>query len=80
MVPFITCFVANSRDGGFKKGLFSQDRVVNSCTHRSYSGIAPPVKTYINDHTSNVIYVITYHKCELQYIGEIFHELNNRFN
>lgn len=34
----------------------------------------------VNDHTSNEIYLITFDKCKLQYVGETCYKLNNRFN
>ena len=35
---------------------------------------------YVNDHSSNVVYLITCNKCKLQYVGETSKNLNKRFN
>ena len=64
----------------FQEKVFSQDRVGGTSTHRSYNCIAPPRTTYINDHTSNVTYLITCDKWKIQCVGEAFHMLNSRFN
>ena len=48
----------------FQEKCFPQDRVLSICTHRSYKCIVPPGTTYINDHKSNVIYLITCNECK----------------
>ena len=64
----------------FQKKFFPQDRIVSTTTNRIYNCIVPPGTTYLNDHSSNVIYLITCNKCKLQYVGETCLKLNERFN
>ena len=42
--------------------------------------ILPAGSTYVNDHSSKVVYLITCNKCKLQYVGETSQSLNKRFN
>ena len=53
-----------------------QDRVLSTATKRLYNCIVPPGSTYINGHSSNVVYLITCDKCKLQYFGETCQNLN----
>ena len=57
-----------------------QDRVLSTATKRLYNCIVPPGSTYINGHSSNVVYLITCDKCKHQYVGETCQNLNKRFN
>ena len=64
----------------FQKKFFPQDRFISTTTGRVYNCVVPPGTTYINDHSSNVIYLITCDRCKLQYVGETCQNLSNRFN
>ena len=64
----------------FQHKFSPQDRVLSTATKRVYNCIVPPGSTYINGHSSNVVYLITCDKCKLQYVGETCQNLNKRFN
>ena len=70
---------------GSKRCLFQNkflplDRIVSTTTNRIYDCIVPPGTTYLNEHSSNVIYLLTCNSCRLQYVGESSQNLNERFN
>ena len=73
-------FKCGSKRCLFQNKFSPQDRFVSTTTGRIYNCIIPPGTTYINDHSSNVIYLITCDRCKLQYVGETCQNLNNRFN
>ena len=64
----------------FVRKSISKDKVVSTVTKRFYDCIVPSGITYIDCHSSNVIYLITCNKCFLQYVGETAQQLNARFN
>ena len=53
---------------------------MSSCTKRVVDCIVPPGSTYINCHSSNVVYLITCDNCFIQYVGETVQKINKRFN
>ena len=53
------------------------NNVLNTTTNRSYKYIVAAGSIYINDHSSNVVYLITCNKYELQYVGETSQNLKN---
>ena len=63
-------FRCNSKRCLFQKKFFPQDKIISTTTNRIYNCIVPPGTVYLNDHSSNVIYLITCNKCKLQYVGE----------
>ena len=63
----------------FQNKFFPKNKAVSSVTFRQYDCIVPPGTTYINCHSSNVIYLITCSKCSLQYVGETVQKINERF-
>ena len=67
-----------SNRGQFQYKFSPQYRVLSTATKRLYNCIVPPGSTYINDHSSNVVYLITCDKCKLQYDGETYQNLNKR--
>ena len=73
-------FSCNSKRCLFQKKFIPLDRIVSTTTSRIYDVIVPPGTTYLNDHSSNTIYLITCNKCKLQYVGETCQKLNKRFN
>ena len=48
----------------------TKDHFVSSSTYRVHRSIIPDNSTTINCNCSNVIYLITCKRCELQYVGE----------
>ena len=44
--------------------------ILSTTTDRLNKCIVPAGSTYINDHSSKVVYLITCNKCKLQYVGE----------
>ena len=53
------------------------NNVLNTTTNRSYKYTVAAGSIYINDHSSNVVYLITCNKYELQYVGETSQNLKN---
>ena len=56
------------------------NNILRTTTNRLYKCIVPAGSTYVNDHSSNMVYLITCNKCELQYVGETSQNLNKIFN
>ena len=54
--------------------------ILSTTSNRLYKCTVPAGSTYVNDHTSNVVYLITCNKCKLQYVGETSQNLNKRYN
>ena len=46
------------------------DKSLRSVTKRTYDSVTPPGTIYIICHSSNVIYLITCNRSQLQYAGE----------
>ena len=49
-------------------------------TTRLYKCIFLAGSTYVNNHSPNLVYLITCNKCKLQYVGKRSQNLNKRFN
>ena len=56
------------------------NNILTTTTNRLYECIVPASSTYVNDHSSNVVYLITCSKCKPQYVRETSQILNERFN
>ena len=70
---------------GSKRCLFQQkfvsvNNILSTTTNRLYKCIVPAGLTYVNEHSSNVAYLITCKKCKLQYVRETSRNPNKRFN
>ena len=64
----------------FQNKFVPVNNVLSTATNRLYKCIVPAGSTCLNDHSSNVVYLITCNKCKLQYVGETSQNLNKRFN
>ena len=53
--------------------------MLSTTTNRLHKITVPAGSTYVNDHSSNVVYLITCNKCKLQYVGETSQNPNKRF-
>ena len=73
-------FRCGSKRCQFQNKLDPVNNTLSSTTNRLYQCILPAGSTYVNDHSSNVVYLITCNKCKLQYVEETFQNLNERFN
>ena len=73
-------FRCGSKHCKFQFVFSPQDKIFCTSTNRVYDCIVPAGTTYINEHLSNVVYLITCDRCWLQYIGETCQKLNERFN
>ena len=77
---FCRIFRCKSKRCLLKHKFIPQDKFFSTVTNRVYDCIVPPGTVYINEHSSNVIYLITCDRCWLQYVGETCQKLNERFN
>ena len=73
-------FICCSKRYQFQNKFILVNNILSTTINRSYKWIVPSGSTYVNDHSSNVVYLITYNKCKLQYVGETSENLNKRFN
>ena len=64
----------------FQNKFVPVNNILSSTTNRLYKYIVPAGSTYVNDHSSDVVYFITCNKCKLQYVGETSQNLNKKFN
>ena len=64
----------------FQNKFIPANNILSTTTNRLYKFIVPAGSTYVNDHSSKKVYLITCNKCKLQYIGETSQDLNKRFN
>ena len=71
--------VCNARLCKMKEYFIPKDMLVSTVTHRSYQVVTPPNCDQLNDHSANVIYLLTCSTCHLQYVGETVQGLNERF-
>ena len=71
-------FKCKSKLCGLKE-FIARDKAISSCTKRVYECITPPGTSYVDCHSSNLIYLLTCLKCGLQYVGETVQQLNARF-
>ena len=65
---------------GIQNKFIPANSVLSTNTNRLYKCILTAGSTYVNDIFSNVVYLITYNKFELQYVGETSQNLNRRLN
>ena len=73
-------FRCGSNSCQFQYKFSPQDRILSTATKRLYNYIVTPGSTYVNGHSSNVVYLITCDKCKLKYFWETCQNLNKRFN
>ena len=64
----------------FQHKFIPQNNIISTVTNRIYECVVPSGSTYINCHSTNVVYLITCSNCSLQYVGETINKLNERFN
>ena len=72
-------FKCKSTRCGLKGQFVARDKALSTCSKRVYDCITPPGTSYIDCHTSNVIYLLTCSTCGFQYVGETVQQLNARF-
>ncbi len=63
----------------FQNKFSPSNQVLSSVTNRKYDCIVPDGTTYLNCHSSNLVYLITCNNCSLEYVGETVQKLNERF-
>ena len=63
----------------FQNKFSPSNEVLSSVTNRKYNYIVPDGTTYLNCHSSNLVYLITCNNCSLKYVGETVQKLNERF-
>ena len=73
-------FRCGSRRCQFQNQFIPADNVLSITNNSLFKCIVPTGSTYVNDHSSNVVYLITCNKCKLQYVGETSENLNKRLN
>ena len=66
----VRIFKCKSKRCGLKEQFVARDKAISTCSKRIYDCVIQPGSTYIDCHTSNVIYMLTCSTCGLQYIGE----------
>ena len=71
-------FRCGSKRCQFQNKIIPLNNILSTTTNRLYKCIVPAGSTYVNDHSSNVVYLITCNK--LQNVGETSQNLNKRFN
>ena len=64
----------------FQNKLVPVSNILSTIINGLYKYIVPAGSTYRNDHSSNLVYLITCNKCKFQYVGETSQNLNKRFN
>ena len=62
------------------KQIIPVNNTLSTTTNRLYKCIVRAGSTYVNDHSSNMVYLITCNKYKLQNVGETSQNLNKRFN
>ena len=77
---YLSVFRDGSRRWQFQNKFIPVSNVLSTTTYGLYECIASAGSTYVNDHSSNVDYLITCNKFKLQYVGEASQNLNKRFN
>ena len=73
-------FRCGSKRCQFQNKFVPVNNMLSTTTNRLYKCILPAGSPYLNDHSSNVVYLITCYKCKLQYVGETSQNLNERLN
>ena len=69
-----------SKRSQFQNKFTPTSKILSTTANRSYKCIVPACSTYFNDHSSNVVYLITSNKCKPQYEEETSQNFNKRFN
>ena len=64
----------------FQNKILPVNNTLSTTTNRLYKCIVRAGSTYVNDHSSNMVYLITCNKYKLQNVGETSQNLNKRFN
>ena len=72
-------FRCGSKRCQFQKKVVPVNNILSTTTNRLYKCIVPAGSTCVNDHSSNVVYLVTCNNCKLQYVGETLKNLNKRF-
>ena len=72
-------FRCGSRRCQFQNKFSSVNNVLSTTTNGLYKYIVP-IGSNINDHSSNVVYLITCNKGKLHYVGETSQNVKKRFN
>ena len=70
-------FKCGSRRCQFQNKFIPVNNLLSTTTNRLYNCIVTAGSTYVNDHSSNVVCLITWNKCKLQYVGEISQNLKD---
>ena len=73
-------FRYGSKRRQFQNKFIPVNNILSTTTDRLYKCIVPAGLTYVNDHSSNAVYLITCNKCKLRYVAETSQNLNKRFN
>ena len=73
-------FRCDSKRCQFQNKFVPVNNILSTTTNRLYKCIVPAGSTYVNDHSSNVVYLITCNKYKLHYVGETSQNLKKRFN
>ena len=73
-------FRCGSKRCQFQNRFVPVNNMLSTATNRFYKCFVPASSTYVNEHSSNVVYLITCNRCKLQYIGETSQNLNKRFH
>ena len=73
-------FRCGSKRCQFQNKFVPVNNILSTTTNRLCKCIVPAGSTYVNDHSSDVVYLIICNKCKLQYVGETSQNLNKRFN
>ena len=63
-----------------KSNFIPKDEVVSTSRKRIYYFVLPNGITTVDFNSANVIYLITFNKCSLQYLRETVQSLNKRLN
>ena len=58
-------FRCGSKRCQFQNKFVPVNNILSTTTNRLYKCIVPTGSTYVNDHSSNVVYLITCNKCKL---------------
>ena len=81
MVPSTIFIDVLTKSINFLKNDFRPaDKVESSVTKRTYDCIVPAGTTYLDRHSANFLYLITFRKSRLQGVGETVQKLNGRIN
>ena len=73
-------FRCGSKRYQFQNKFIPVNNILSTTTNRLYKCIVPAGSTYVNDHSFNVVDLITCKKCKFQYVGQTSQNLNERLN